>query len=60
MNKVIIGLVIFAVGLWALVSWWWFVMDVIKALFAIILILSGLTLVGLGVRNKSPQTHETK
>lgn len=63
MKKIIIGVVISAVGLWATVSWWWFVVDVIKALFAILLLLIGLTLIGMGLRSivkeRAKATSET-
>jgi hypothetical protein len=61
MSKLIIGLVIFAVGLWAAVSWWWFVLDIIKGLVAIFLLLAGLSLIGLGVKDTAttkPQVAE--
>lgn len=51
MSKLIIGLVVFAVGLWAVVSWWWFVLDIIKGLVAIFFLLAGLSLIGLGVKD---------
>jgi len=58
MNKIIAGLVVLAIGLWAVVSWWWFIVDIVRGLIAILLVLAGLTLIGLGMKNsskKSPQ-----
>ena len=50
MDKVIAGLIVTAIGIWAMVSWWWFVTDVIKGLTAISLVLIGLIVIGLGVK----------
>ena len=63
MNKIIAGLVLLAIGLWAIVSWWWFIWDIIKGLIAILFVLGGLTLLGLGAKNSSRKpvgTKETK
>ncbi len=51
MNKIIAGLVILAIGIWAIASWWWFIIDIIKGVIAILLVFSGLTLVSLGIKN---------
>jgi hypothetical protein len=51
MNKIIAGLVILAIGIWATASWWWFIIDIIKGVIAIFFVLGGLTLVSLGVKN---------
>jgi len=50
MNKIIAGLIILAVGMWAAVTWWWFLLDILKGLAAIILVLGGLTLIALGIK----------
>ncbi len=50
-DKVIAGLVVTAIGIWAMVSWWWFVTDVIKGLTAISLVLVGLIVIGLGMKD---------
>ena len=63
MNKIIAGLVLLAIGLWAIVSWWWFIWDIIKGLIVILFLLAGLTLLGLGAKNSSRKpvgTKETK
>jgi len=63
MNKVIAGLIILAIGLWAVVSWWWFIWDIIRGLIAILFVLGGLTLLGLGAKNSSRkhvEREETK
>ncbi len=51
MDKVIAGLIVTAIGIWAMVSWWWFVTDVIKGLTAISLVLIGLIVIGLGLKD---------
>ncbi len=51
MDKVIAGLIVTAIGIWAMVSWWWFVTDVIKGLTAISLVLIGLIVIGLGMKD---------
>ena len=51
MDKVIAGLIVTAIGIWAMVSWWWFVTDVIKGLTAISLVLVGLIVIGLGLKD---------
>lgn len=51
MNKVAIGLVFLVLGIWGMVSWWWFLWDVIKGVAVIAFLVSGLLLVGLGVKD---------
>ena len=50
MNKIAVGLVLLALALWGAVSWWWFLWDVIKGLAVVLLFMSGLLMIGLGVR----------
>lgn len=51
MDKVTVGLVLLALGIWGAVSWWWFLIDIIKGGIVIVLFLAGLMLVGMGVRS---------
>jgi hypothetical protein len=60
MNKIIAGLVVLAIGLWAIVSWWWFIWDIIRAVIAVLFVLAGLTLIGLGLKNSGKKPAETK
>jgi hypothetical protein len=60
MNKIIAGLVVLAIGLWAIVSWWWFIWDIIRAVIAVLFVLAGLTLIGLGLKNIGKKPAETK
>ncbi len=50
-DKIIAGLIVTAIGIWAMVSWWWFVMDVVKGLTAISIVLAGLIVIGLGLKD---------
>jgi len=60
MNRIIAGLVVLAIGLWSVVSWWWFIWDIIKGLVAILFVFVGLTLIGLGLKNSRRTPEETK
>jgi len=60
MNKIIAGLVVLAIGLWAIVSWWWFIWDIIRAVIAVLFVLAGLTLIGLGLKNSGKKPAETE
>lgn len=51
MNKVTVGLVFLALGVWGSISWWWFIWDIIKGVAVLILLIAGLLLIGLGVKN---------
>jgi len=51
MNKVSIGLVFLVLGIWGSVSWWWFILDILKGVMVLTLLASGLLLVGLGVKD---------
>jgi len=62
MIRIIAGLAIFALGLWAIVSWWCFIWVIIRGLIAILFILGGLTLIRLGIRDRGrkPQKQNRK
>jgi len=60
MNKIIAGLVVLAMGLWAIVSWWWFIWDIIRGVIAVLFVLAGLTLIGLGLKNTGKKPAGTK
>ena len=60
MNKIIAGLVVLAIGLWAIVSWWWFIWDIIRAVIAVLFVLARLTLIGLGLKNSGKKPAETE
>ncbi len=46
----IVGAVALALGVWALASWWWFVVEIIQALLAIGLVVGGLLAIAIAVR----------
>ena len=46
----IIGVVALALGIWALTSWWWFVVEIIEALVALGLIIGGGSAVAISAR----------
>ena len=46
----IVGAVALALGVWALASWWWFVVEIIQALIALGLIVGGLLTIAIAVR----------
>ena len=48
----IIGAVALVLGLWALVSWWWFIVEVIKGLVAVGLVVGGALALAIAVRKK--------
>lgn len=60
MNKIIAGLVVLAIGLWAIVSWWWFIWDIIRGVIAVLFVLAGLTLIGLGMKNTGKKPAGTE
>ena len=60
MNNIIAGLVVLAIGLWAIVSWWWFIWDIIRGVIAVLFVLAGLTLIGLGMKNTGKKPAGTK
>lgn len=46
----IIGAIALGLGVWALVSWWWFVVEIILGLAALILVISGALALAVSVR----------
>ena len=55
----IIGAVALALGVWALVSWWWFVVEIIQGLIALGLVIGGGLAVAVEAR-KMYRAKETK
>ncbi len=52
----IIGAVALGLGVWALVSWWWFVVEIIQALIALALVIGG----GLAIAITARRMYRTK
>ena len=46
----IVGAVALALGVWALASWWWFVVEIIQALIALGLLIGGLLTIAIALR----------
>jgi len=56
----ITGAVALGLGVWALVSWWWFVVEIIQALIALALVIGGVLAITIAARRmyRSKQTGE--
>jgi len=56
----IIGAVALALGVWALTSWWWFLVELIQALIALGLVIGGGLAIAIAVRKlyRTQQTGE--
>ena len=56
----IIGAVALGLGVWALVSWWWFVVEIIQGLIALTLVIGGGLAIAIAVRRmyKAKQTGQ--
>lgn len=46
----IIGAVALALGVWALASWWWFVVEIIQSLIALALVVGGALALAIAAR----------
>ena len=55
----IIGAVALGLGVWALVSWWWFVVEIIQGLVALALVIGGGLTVAIAARRmcRAKQSH---
>ena len=56
----IIGAVVLGLGVWALVSWWWFVVEIIQGLIALGLVIGGALAIAIAARRmyRAKQTGE--
>ncbi len=56
----IIGAVALALGVWALASWWWFVVEIIQSLVALGLVIGGALAIAIAARRmyRAKQTGE--
>lgn len=50
MKTGIFGAVALALGIWALVKWWWFAVEVLQGLIAIALLVGGALAVTIAIR----------
>ena len=46
----IIGAITLGLGVWAMVSWWWFVAEIIQALVALGLVIGGVMAIAVAAR----------
>ncbi len=46
----IIGAIALALGVWALASWWWFVIEIIQSLVALGLVIGGALAIAIAAR----------
>lgn len=51
MLSIVFGLIAICLGIWGLVSYWWYVVEVVIALFPLFLIFSGIIAVLAGIKN---------
>jgi hypothetical protein len=56
----IIGAVALGLGVWALVSWWWFVVEIVQVLIALALVIGGALVIAIAARRmyRTKQTEE--
>ncbi len=56
----IIGAVALGLGVWALASWWWFVVEIIQALIALAVVIGGGLAITIAARRmyRAKQTEE--
>jgi len=56
----IIGAVALGLGVWALASWWWFVVEIIEGLVALGLVIGGALAIAIAARRmyRAKQTGE--
>jgi hypothetical protein len=51
MINIVFGLVAICLGVWGLVTYWWYIVDVIIAIFPVVLLLFGLIALLAGIKN---------
>ena len=56
----IIGAVALVLGLWAMVNWWWFVVEIVQGLIALGLVIGGALAIAIEARRmyRAKQTGE--
>lgn len=58
-GNTVFGLIIIALGLWALSVWWWSVAEFLRGLLPVVLIVFGLIAIGAGIsKNKKDNSDE--
>jgi hypothetical protein len=51
MTNIVVGLVAICLGIWGLVNYWWYTVDVIIAIFPLVLLIFGLIALLAGLKN---------
>ena len=51
MTNIVVGLVAICLGIWGLVNYWWYTVDVIIAIFPLVLLIFGLVALLAGLKN---------
>lgn len=51
MLSIVFGLIAICLGIWGLVSYWWYVVEMVIAMFPLFLIFSGIIAVMAGIKN---------
>jgi vacuolar-type H+-ATPase subunit I/STV1 len=51
MINIVFGLVAICLGLWGLVKYWWYVVDIIIAIFPLVLLFVGIIALLAGIKN---------
>jgi len=51
MLSIVFGLIAICLGLWGLITYWWYMVEVVIAVFPLFLIFSGVVAVMAGIKN---------
>ncbi len=57
MTIIIVGVVLLLVGAWGMVSYWWSFLEIMRGMFPLMTILSGLIAIGAGARSASKKNE---
>ena len=59
MINIVFGLVAICLGIWGLVTYWWYTVDVIIAIFPLVLLVFGLVALLAGIKNTGLRANLT-
>ncbi len=60
MSSIVFGLIAMCIGLWGVVSYWWYVVDVFLAILPIMLLFGGFIALMAGIKKTGIRTMLTK
>ena len=60
MSSIVFGLIAMCIGLWGIVSYWWYVVDVFLAILPIVLLFGGFIALMAGIKKTGIRTMLTK